>query len=699
MIDNTKKQHFDLPLITLIAFFCSRFLTKVFTMILGTKGVLITMAVLAVLFVLSIFVNIRKKQFSFLMFFVLFFGLLALTALTYYLNPKIGYWLTDPSFGFAIKVFNVRTSISALLVILLVRDFDRITRGLEIAAWINFIYLMIQVGLYYTAGHWENFFVSFEPLRESKYNMSLGYDLIFVSFVLLTRHIKNRKDLLSLVAGVFAMAFAIIFGSRGVLILAVAYFLCYVIFFWKSFIKGKLYQTFLVVILSVSLAVIVIPLVQQTIDHMLTPPTTTTGEEPPPAQEEESRTISMIKGGEFFESNGRQKIWKAGIKAFLEKPILGQGVFGDRPFVGVTHRWGYSHNVLIELASNFGIPGILFGLGTVALLVAALIFREDRIKHLLIIFTAMLVKLLISDSFYFYEMFWASVGLLYLIYFDRKDKYKLKTALSLAFLACTVLFSALSFYRAYKNQTVNSLRIEKPTAVIAITDYSSNEFPAMKSLLDSSGLKFSIFKDPQNADAYGLAKLGYDIQDHMVVSKPYVVSGPKAIDKDLQRSKNNAKYSGGSEPTAIIAPKYSYATPVHYYLKDKRLFLIDNAKEIVTYKQINDNNRLTLEANIFFSGNKFGEPTTLEAEKQAVDQLLDKVKNEKDLAILDFKVSDTDNYALLEYALSGIKQRGIQTENFTDLSKQMLEFKPGESMKQNFLDNLGIKRIFSGGAQ
>lgn len=714
-IDKIKKYRIDLDfnILVLIAFFSSRFLTKVLSLFFGVKGVFITMALLAVLYIVGIIIKIREKNYSFLFFFSMFFGLLFLTSLSYYFNEDIGYWLTDKEFGFLIKVFNVRDSISALLVILLVEDKKKIIKGLEYVAYINGIYLLAQILIFYKVGNWSNYFVTFEAKAGSSYNMNLGYDLIFVSFISLASYLKEPKKILLLVIGIVSMSYAIVFGSRGVLILIIAFVILYLMFFYREFKREKHYKSILIISISVLLLSFLLPKVNKYFNDLNVKKIENMTEAERKEYEEKfgeiddsilenddtSRTLEMIKQGDFFESNGRTKIWMDGLKAFKSSPIIGRGVFGDRPYVGERFNWGYSHNIAIELASNFGLIGIGLGFAIIYLIIVAFLKGDRDTKYLFLIFSAMLTKLLLSDSFYFSYIFWSIIALLYLTFFNNKNKIKINLWLSILFLLGTILGSALAIKRDYDNQDFNHIKFDSPTVAISITEYDEKYLDTILNELEKNKFKFSIFEDPINANYEKLLKKDVDLQDYKKESISYRIKPNDEILEDLDESSRIRKSFGKEESSALIAPYYAYSPSINYFLKDRKLFLIDYTNSLRTYSEITDSNRIYLRANqINIKETKIDEEKSLrdfELGKQEkfdeklnqFEELILKIKENNSFAILDFKILDEGNLRLFRYALDSLNDNNIDTINFSDIEERVSSFGSDVNYRENMIKN------------
>lgn len=720
MEEKINKEGFSFASLIFIAFFTSRLLTKILSLFFGVKGVFMTMAILALLYIIGIGIKIKNKEFTFLQFFIAFFGLLFLTALTYYFNRDIGFWLAEREFGFAIKVFNVRDSISALLVILLIHDMGKISRALRIVGYINAIYFLVQIYLFYKVGNWSNYFVTAEA-KAGTYNMNLGYDLAFCGFILLASFLKEPKRIVSYLLSIVTIAYAIVFGSRGVLILVAGFFFCYLVFFFNELKEKNRYKYLIALVVVVAALTILLPKVNEYFLNLNIEKFESMSTEEKLEYEEkfgeideqalevgdESRTLEMIKGGNFLESNGRTYIWKRGIEAFMNSPIYGNGIFGDRPYVGQRYQWGYSHNIIIELASNFGAIGL--GLGTIMLgLIIYTFVKKDRdTKYIFLVFSALMAKLLLSDSIYFVYIFWSMVGLLLLTYFDRPEKYRLKAFSALALLLATVVTVGFATKRDYDDQKFDAVEFEKPSTIIAITDYDRKYYNQILEILANNNIKASFFKDSDDLDIKDLIKTGLDVQDYEKNTPSYKVADNEIIEEDLKKSEDLYESLGKEKAKAYITPFYSYTAATRYFLSDYRTFLLDNAYDITSYKNINESNRLYLLANQIIVAKSpkvaydmteedFEERQKLKDETEVLMQdTFNEALEKNRLVIVDFKITDDINFDLFKKAIEIVKLNQIETYNFNDIYEESKVIEEDVDLIDNLKKNSGITNFIS----
>lgn len=130
-----------------------------------------------------------------------------------------------------------------------------------------------------------------------------------------------------------------------------------------------------------------------------------------------SRFIDSLTHFTAFEdtSNGRALIWLTVSNLIVNGPFYGYGVFGERNAVyGVGMRWGYSHNIFLEILVSFG---WLFGsIIIVALLIQIIRFLKSsdhrNEKLVFVLFLTISMELLLSNTLWLHSGFWIMFGLL-----------------------------------------------------------------------------------------------------------------------------------------------------------------------------------------------------------------------------------------------------------------------------------------------
>lgn len=485
----------------MILFFASRFFTSVATSIVGRRGIFVIMGIMAILYFGALIQAINKKEKDTLFsFFFIFFMIVFLALWTMTFNKEAMEWMLDFNYGLFTKLFDVRKSVFALFVVLLVRDPKCILRNLKISAWFMTMYLGFQTLLFFYLGSWEAYYV-LEDARSASlsYNLSYGYEMVFVSMVFLTSAFFEKKKKYYYVGlGTFLLAFLL--GSRGVMLPMATFILLIVLLKYQEgslYVSKKYRKIFLISSLGIASIVLSIMLLNALYGDGFQLQTGI-------------RNIDMLFSKDFVSDNGRTKIWALTWQGIKEKFPLGYGVFGDRPFVGRRFIWGYAHNYFLETTISFGVFGILLNAFLFYTLGKSILFSTNK-KYvpLLVIFTAMNSKLMISDSFWFYDYYWALLGILLVEHFDvHKKPAKLVATRKKVVLKNILVFLLLfSFTLGNVHLAMNVVKDEvklkryrtitftEPTVVVAIESPTIREHTLASYVLQHREIPYSVFLD------------------------------------------------------------------------------------------------------------------------------------------------------------------------------------------------------------
>ena len=540
---------FDLADIAMILFFSQRAITYIFSSLFGVKGIYIFMIGILILYVTAVIKRWKEGDrlaaFTFITILLImgtsiFFSILR--------HPELKFWIFGSEWNFVEQLFDPRKNLFALLVILLVKNFNKIFRNMYYISIFSFIYLVYQSILFKILGNW-NAYYSFQS-KSSVYNMSFGYEMFFAAIIILSVSMINRSIPL-LVLGSIATGLSIYYGSRGVILLLLAFVVLILLYgtglTWKInkqnvAIKSKRLKSFVVIASIVLLTVMVFlpslsrffqndyfaqkaDIIQETklkkneassqTQKNNVPAKTGDEEEssqthknnvPAKTEDEDpsSRTLKAITDGEFLADNGRFKIWGLSLQAFLDNPIFGQGFYGDRLYVGSKYVWGYSHNIALEIMAQYGIFGLI---GLILLLFLAFQqlnnSKSDIFSLVLIIFGTMCVKLLISDSYLIYSYFWAFLGILIKEYdlsqktsvFSRLKETTLKNIRKYGFIFLIFLFLtpfSLFVHKDYQDQSFKTIQSKSPKILIT-TNGSPENLSEIQSLIQSKGYQAETF--------------------------------------------------------------------------------------------------------------------------------------------------------------------------------------------------------------
>jgi O-antigen ligase len=243
------------------------------------------------------------------------------------------------------------------------------------------------------------------------YNMSIGYYLLLPAIVFL----NNFIDKASIKSGVLAIVSILIIlsiGSRGPILCIAIYFILYQIINFKKLNKRKFIFNILITII-----ILLVILYLEEILIMLARVLASYGIN--------SRSISLFMQDKVRLS-GRELIYRDVLHQIRENPIFGVGIAGDRLYTGT-----YSHNILIELISSFGVViGCLIIVSLFIIILKSLFSLDIEGANSILIWLAIgFIPLFVSSTYLTYFQFWIFLGLA-LRFTGKKTQQKLKKTYS-----------------------------------------------------------------------------------------------------------------------------------------------------------------------------------------------------------------------------------------------------------------------------
>jgi hypothetical protein len=242
------------------------------------------------------------------------------------------------------------------------------------------------------------------------YSMSLSYYMLLPAIIFIDRLIIQR----SLINGVGLAASLLIIlalGSRGAILCIGIYAFLRLARFYNKVIHNKtlLFVSMITTFLIIGGYVFFFDEILQYIYRVLG------------SIGIKSRSISLLLRDSIHLS-GRDVIYKKIIGEISSNPIIGIGLAGDRRILA----GGYSHNILIEILSNFGIViGSLIIVLLLFLIIRSMFTRVVTNYNMIIMWVSIgFVHLLISSSYLIDFKFWILMGLILSRYTFRSFKEK-----------------------------------------------------------------------------------------------------------------------------------------------------------------------------------------------------------------------------------------------------------------------------------
>lgn len=334
-----------------------------------------------------------------------------LFAATIIIHPEYMPWYFERTYGIQKQFFYPFGGIWAFLVVSLMTDEKAFIKTLELSIWLIFFYLCFQFSVFLRLGYWQDYDQNYKLIKVN-YNMGFGYSMLFVVVFSLANAVLNKK-LLYYIPSICGFFLILLAGSRGPL-LCVGISVCLILLSrWQTFSTTTKKVLFLLLILF-SPVFIYSLLNYSKLLGLFASFLSRIGIQ--------SRTISAILEGELSNVSGRDKIAELTLQRIAEGGAFGNGVFGERVVVGRIARWGYAHNIFLEIYAAFGYVG-----GTIAVIVlfyfiilTAIKCRSVEKQIIFITFFGCSTKLLISDSFWFYHIFWSLLAII--VMWRQKEK-------------------------------------------------------------------------------------------------------------------------------------------------------------------------------------------------------------------------------------------------------------------------------------
>ncbi len=313
-------------------------------------------------------------------------------------HPEYRDWFFGERYGLNAQFLTPRGGIWAFLVIALVPDRRRLYDCLKLTAWLMLVYQAIRYATTMSVGYWEEI-DRFGNTQRQTYNLVFGYETLFPTAFFGARAFleKTRWCYLPFAFGLYLILMG---GSRGAFVFIAALFALAFAFRWRVMgSNGRI----IAVMVGISLLLFILS------DGFLAVLSALSG-----ALGIESRTLTSLLSGTLDDSNGRDVIYGMAIDLIREGGPFGHGVYGERTTVGQSFVWGYSHNIFLEIYVAFGYLGgtVLSGLLIGGIVLTFLGCKSARDQVIFGTFLVCSLKLLISDSFWYYPLFWAFLAIM-----------------------------------------------------------------------------------------------------------------------------------------------------------------------------------------------------------------------------------------------------------------------------------------------
>ena len=332
--------------------------------------------------------------------FLIMFAVVVLAyCMTIMTNPTVAPYLLRENYGL-VRLFRPDAAIFAALFFLLPDDTEELKKNITVYALLRFVYeIVFSILPAVQRGYWINVGSSGQEIHLS-YSLTFGYNICFPTVVFLYKAIKEKK-IVYLLLSLVGVLFIIFYGNRGALLVPLLFLALMLI---SNILSDRDASKKVLKISAILIGCFLLIIFEDAILRLFLSALTKAGIS--------SRTVNMIGLGTFSEDNGRTRIWLASLDAIKNGGIIGNGMYGDRPFVSQVHYVGYSHNLFLELIASFGIVGAGISVYVIIDSIRMIFFCKDRNwRELYIIFFSISCQLLISMSLWYVWAFWAALAI------------------------------------------------------------------------------------------------------------------------------------------------------------------------------------------------------------------------------------------------------------------------------------------------
>ena len=333
----------------------------------------------------------------------LYVSIIFLVLFTSVFHPEYADWFNHDYYNLNNMLVHPRGAIWTFIVIWLVDDPEDIYNTLKIVACVLFIYYMLQYIQAMHIGYWTIYDVDG---TESKltYNMEFGYAMMFPAVFFGAVAFLKQINIYYLFYTV-AMITILLGGSRGSAVWGILLFPIMLPFKWRNFSKKERRIWTIACFFLIPVAYLIynyLDVIQIGLSIILS------------EHGISSRTIEALFSGKLSDANGRNEIYKMALYLIKTGGPFGRGIYGDRVYIGQFYRWGYSHNVVLELLVTFGYVGGSVVLGVIICGIINLFRKITEITEQIVFITFFVssLKLILSNSFWYVPSFWALLVLI-----------------------------------------------------------------------------------------------------------------------------------------------------------------------------------------------------------------------------------------------------------------------------------------------
>ena len=418
-LGDTKLNYYLLIDLVFLMYFCDKAFASVVFRVLGVEAINLSFIIVFALLLFLYLCSYKNAIFDLIVPVIVYLIVFLVFFFTSLIHPEYESWFTHPLYGIGSAIINPRAALWAFLIVWLIKDERRLFIDLKVVAWVGLIFYGLQFVAAFRRGYWVEIDVNGE-IEQLEYNLEFGYDVLFpVAFMGANAFLNNKKIYyIPYAIGVMMILFG---GSRGALLWAIALFPLMIPFKWRNMntLGRILFSGFIILLIAFAGIVLLrfdafISLASSVFSKIGI----------------SSRTLTALLEGTISDDNGRGEIYKMALELIRNGGLFGWGVYGDRYVIGNKFKWGYSHNLFLELFVSFGYVGgaVLCILLIVGIIKLYRICDNKRRQIVFMTFFATAFKLMLSNSFWYSEAFWALLAIM-IMWKKEQKTYELSTLL------------------------------------------------------------------------------------------------------------------------------------------------------------------------------------------------------------------------------------------------------------------------------
>ncbi len=352
---------------------------------------------------------------------IIYICIMLFVMITFLVHPEYSDWYTHDMYGISRTFFDMRSGITALFIFSIYENEDDLVKDIKLSAILVFIaysykYLQALGRGYFIINTVEG------TQKKALYDMELGYRILFPAAIFGADGFLNNR-IKSIIFYAICTMIILLGGSRAPFLWAICVIPVSLVFRYRGFSRRKknIFWGVLVIVAIVFISTIIN---KEELLRIFSNMVSSLGIQ--------SRTMDSLVSGSFSSANGRDKIYQIAVDLIKSGGPMGYGFYGDRPHIGPRFRWGYCHNIALEILVQFG---YILGVMLLLILIYNIVkfFIRCNSKNSQIIFVTIFIstlRLLVSNSFWYEPWFWALIAMFGMFNIRGRDKIILRMGIN-----------------------------------------------------------------------------------------------------------------------------------------------------------------------------------------------------------------------------------------------------------------------------